>query len=100
MIYLIQVLFRKIYSYNLPPEWTVSRSVRQMVQPKMLTLAEASQIFSSQSHSTVSVWFLSQSLMQKDPGQAGESVVTLQRSGPAEPGRGGVSSGGIKGCGR
>lgn len=31
--------------------------------------------------------------MQKDPGQAGESVVTLQRSGPAEPGRGGVSSG-------
>lgn len=38
--------------------------------------------------------------MQKDPGQAGESVVTLQRSGPAEPGRGGVSSGGIRGCGK
>lgn len=47
----------------------------------------------------MSVWFLSQSLMQKDPGQAGESVVTLQRSGPAEPGQGGVSSGGIGGCG-
>lgn len=44
----------------------------------------------------MSVWFLSQSLMQKDPGQAGESVVTLQRSGAAEPVRGGVSSGGTK----
>lgn len=36
--------------------------------------------------------------MQKDPGQARESVVTLQQSGPAEPGRGGVSSGGVRVC--
>lgn len=34
--------------------------------------------------------------MQKDPGQARESVVTLQQSGPAEPGRGGVSSEGVR----
>lgn len=48
----------------------------QMVQHKVLTLAETLQIFSFQSHNTVSVWFLSRFLMQKDPGQAGESVVT------------------------
>lgn len=48
----------------------------QMVQHKVLTLAETSQIFSVQSHNTVSVWFLSQLLMQKDSGQAGENVVT------------------------
>lgn len=30
-----------VYSNILPPEWTVSRSVGQMVRPKVLTLAEA-----------------------------------------------------------
>lgn len=75
----------------------MDRSISQMVQQKVLTLAEASQISSSQSHDTVSVWFLSQSLMQKYPRQPQDSVVTLQRSSPAEQGQGGVSSGG---CGR
>lgn len=97
MIYLIRILF---VSNILPTELTVSRSVGQMLQPKVLTLAEASQILSSQSHNNVSVWFLSQSLMQKDPGQAGKSKVTLQRSGPTEPFRGGASSGGIRDCER
>lgn len=48
----------------------------QMVQHKVLTLAETLQIFSFQSHNTASVWFLSRLLMQKDPGQAGQSEVT------------------------
>lgn len=41
LTYLIRTSFRKIYSNNLPPEWTVSRSVGQMVRPKVVTLAEA-----------------------------------------------------------
>lgn len=40
---------------------------------------------------------MSPSLMQKDLGQAGKSVLTLQRFGQAILGRGGVSGGGIKG---
>lgn len=43
-----------------------------MLQFKTPSKAEAWQIFFSQSHNTVSVWFLFESLMQKDPGQAGE----------------------------
>lgn len=72
----------------------MDRSISQMVQQKVLTLEEASQISSSQIHDTVSVWFLSQSLMQKYPRQPHDSVVTLQQSSPAEQGQGGVGSGG------